>query len=398
MLDSLRANANLNGAFDRFNSTSITGIPMDPITNEVFQVGNYLREIQFSLDLSPSVNFAASNFRVSDLYDALFPTNGPTLMSFVAFIKKDILDQISAILDGLFDAKLDVPTTGLSSNRRRLSFSDGKVPSLGVEGINIGEYTESNNELFPPMIDIDAVQVSSFHHATIPFLSIHRLSNITQPILQGFVFDINVEVEDGALVIVAKFELHAIDVNPAQTLSDISTSLSNLLADSGNKFKSITDSLGSTFDSAADFFTSIAEDERITLLLNADLNVEARLALNFEAIQFSTKVKEMNMDFLAKITDTFDVELGNYAIHVTPSVQLRLQAENTALPFDVVQNPLAITQFDFSGDFEGIVLVGMDGFPAEISLRAYSPYLTRVDSIEFEVLLDIDLALMQTSE
>jgi hypothetical protein len=221
---------------------------------------------------------------------------------------------------------------------------------------------------------------------------------MTQPILQGFVFDINVEVEDGALVIVAKFELHAIDVNPAQTLSDISTSLSDLLADSGNKFKSITDSLGSAFDSAADFFTSIAEDERITLLLNADLNVEVRLALNFEAIQFFTKIKQMNMDFLAKITDTFDIELGDYVIHVTPSVQLRLQAENTALPFDLVQDPLALTQFDFSGDFEGIVLVGMDDFPAEISFRAYSPYLTRVDSIEFEVRLDIDLALMQTSE
>jgi hypothetical protein len=176
MLDSLRANANLNGAFDRFSSTSITGIPMDPITNEVFQVGNYLRELQFSLDLSPSVNFAASNFRVSDLYDALFPTNGPTLMSFIAFIKKDILDQISATLDGLFDAKVEVPTTGLSrSHRRRLSFSDGEVPSLGVDGINIGEYTESNNELFPPMIDIDAVQASSFHHATISFLTIQRL-------------------------------------------------------------------------------------------------------------------------------------------------------------------------------------------------------------------------------
>jgi hypothetical protein len=205
-------------------------------------------------------------------------------------------------------------------------------------------------------------------------------------------------VEDGTLVIAVSFELHAIGVNPAQTLSDISTSLSDLLSDSGDQFTAITSSFGSAFDSAADLFTSIAEDDRITLLLNADLALEVRLALNFEAIQFSTTVSEMNMAFLARITDTFDIALGGFNIHVTPSVQLRLQAENTALPFDVVENPSALTQFQFSGDFEGVVTVGMDGVPAEISFRAYSPYLTNAEHLSFDVRLDINLLPIQTSE
>jgi hypothetical protein len=153
LLDSLRTNINLNGVFDRFSGFSISGIPMDPITFEVFRIDNYLPEIQFSLDLSPSINFAALNFKVSDLYDALFPTNIPTIKSFASFIKKDILAKISASLDGLFAANVNVPTTGLS-------LPDGEFLSLGVDGINIGVYTEFNNELFPPMIDIDAVQVN----------------------------------------------------------------------------------------------------------------------------------------------------------------------------------------------------------------------------------------------
>ena len=107
----------------------------------------------------------------------------------------------------------------------------------------------------------------------------------------------------------------------------------------------------------------------------------------------------MKMELMASISDTFDVDIGDFSqIHVTPSIQLRLQAENTATPFDVVQTPSSISQFRFAGDFEGIVVVGMDGVPAEISMRAYSPHLTSIDHIEFEVCLDIDLIPIQASE
>ena len=150
LLDSLMTNIDLNGAFDRFTSFTLSGIPLDPITFEVFDVKNYLPEIQFSLDLAPSVNFAAPNFRASDLFDALFPTSIPTIKSFGSFIKKNIMSKIRLALDGLFDAKVDIPTIGLSVDEI----------SFGVDGFNIGTYTEFNNKLFPPMIDVDAVQAS----------------------------------------------------------------------------------------------------------------------------------------------------------------------------------------------------------------------------------------------
>ena len=125
---------------------------MDGSTFEVFDVTKYLPEIQFALDLAPSLNFAASNFRASDIFDALFPTSIPTIKSFGVFIKKTIMSKIQLALDGLFDAQVDIPTTGLSVDR----------VSLGVDGINLGAYTESNNKLFPPMVDVDAVKASLF--------------------------------------------------------------------------------------------------------------------------------------------------------------------------------------------------------------------------------------------
>ena len=44
------------------------------------------------------------------------------------------------------------------------------------------------------------------------------------------------------------------------------------------------------------------------------------------------------------------------------------------------------------------MVVGMDGVPAEISMRAYSPYLTQIDSLEFEVRLDINLVPIRASK
>ena len=150
MLDSLRAKIELSGAFDRFSGIALSGMPMDPITFEVFDVDNYLPEIQFSLDLAPSVDFAAPSFRVPDLFDALYPTSLPTIKSFGSFIKKNIMSKIQIALDGLFDAQVDIPTTGLSVDE----------VSFGINGPNLGEYSERNNRLFPPMIDVDAVQAS----------------------------------------------------------------------------------------------------------------------------------------------------------------------------------------------------------------------------------------------
>lgn len=212
-------------------------------------------------------------------------------------------------------------------------------------------------------------------------------------------FDLSVDVIDSSLAIVAKFQLIAEGVNPAQTLSDISTSLGGLLADSSDNFESVANSFSVAFDSAAELFADIADNERITLLLNANLSTEVKLVLSFEEIMFSTAVDELSMSLLARITDAFDAAIGGFGdLHVTPTLQLRLQAENTATPFDITNNPSALGEFMFVGDFEGIINVAMDNIPAEISLRAYSPYLTNTESLEFGVTIDIDLVPIQASE
>jgi hypothetical protein len=188
-------------------------------------------------------------------------------------------------------------------------------------------------------------------------------------------------------------------INPAQTLTDISTSLSGLLSGASGQFEAIASSVGGAFDSATELFTSIAEDDRISLLMNANIDAEAILKLSFSSISLSTKFKELTMALQAKITDTFDVAIGDFGeLHITPSVQLRLQVENTAVPFDIVQNPSSLKEFWYSGDFEGIIHVAMDNVPAEITLRAYSPYLTKADSLVFEVTLDINLLPIRQSE
>lgn len=193
--------------------------------------------------------------------------------------------------------------------------------------------------------------------------------------------------------------MNAERVNPAQTLSDISTSLSGLLADSGDQFQSIASSFGSAFDSSAELFADIAKNDRIILLLDANLSTEVRLELSFEAITFSTMINELNMAFRASIKDTFDLTIGDFGnLHITPTVELYLQAKNTATPFDVVKNSSALKEFWFAGNFEGVVNIAMENVPAELSLWAYSSDLTDIDSLAFAVRLDIDLVPIQASE
>ena len=217
--------------------------------------------------------------------------------------------------------------------------------------------------------------------------------------VQEFVFDLDIDVIDGSLSISAIFELDAKDVSPARLLSDISASLSGLLVNSGTQFQSIASTFDSSFSSATQLLTSIAENDNISLSLSANLNAHVRLELSFDAIEFSTTINELDMAFLAKISDTFDVTIAGFGdLHITPSVQLRLQAENTATPFDLVETPSALGQFQLSGDFDGLLNVAIDDVPAEISLSAYSSDITNLDSLEFEVTLDIDLVPIEDSE
>jgi hypothetical protein len=215
---------------------------------------------------------------------------------------------------------------------------------------------------------------------------------------QEFTFDIKVEVNGGALVIIASFTLQAIGVNPAQTLADISTSLSTTLSNSSGDFESIASSFGSAFDSAAELFAEIAQSDKIHLSLNANINVDARLELSFDSFQLSTSVNKLDASFTGSISDEFVLSIGNVSINVTPFVQLYLEVKNTAVPFDVVQNPSALSELSFGGNFIGLVVVRIPELPFAISLRALSQDITNTSSLEFELRLDIDLVPIKDSE
>ncbi len=149
LLDSLRNVPSLD--FSRFDDFDINGIPMSSSTFEVFEVKKYLPEIQFALDLSPTVDFAASRFQTSDIFDALFPSSVPTVKTMGNFVKKKIIASIASALDGLFDVVVDIPTVGLTID----------TPILNSSGLTLGEYTDASTRVFPPVIDVDKLQVSS---------------------------------------------------------------------------------------------------------------------------------------------------------------------------------------------------------------------------------------------
>ena len=203
---------------------------------------------------------------------------------------------------------------------------------------------------------------------------------------------------DNALVIVADFKLHALGVNPAQTLSDVSSALSQCLSATSGKFEEIASSFGSMFDSASEFLAGIAQSEKIQLSLNARIDFEVRLDLSVETVQLTSSINELNASFIALISDSYGVSIQDFNIDVTPSLQLRLQTENTATPFDLLQNPSALRELSFGGDFMGLVVVSIPKVPAEISLRALSQDITKASSLEFDLSLDIDLVPIKDSE
>ena len=215
-------------------------------------------------------------------------------------------------------------------------------------------------------------------------------------------FDIKVGVENGALAVIVTFGLHAADVIPTQTMSDVTTSFYGLLMDSSGQLGDVLSTFGSGFNSPIALFTSISNE--LVLSLNADLTTEVKLLADLDVKFFTpgimsfTTVNEMSMSLLAAMNDPFVVAIDNVNIHVAPSVQLRMSAENTALPIDVIANPSSLGDFAFTGDFDGTVNIALAGVPTNITMRAYSPDLLAQDSLAFGLGLDIDLVPIQQSE
>lgn len=137
----------LPGDFDRFEMDGEAFIDLS--TLEIFDVANYLSEIQFAYDIAPSVDFASLNFKLSDLQDALFPNKLPTLRSFADFVKGRIVEFIADKLSGLFATGVDISNGGLTI----------ETPELGGDGLALGSFSPASTRAFPPRISTDSIQV-----------------------------------------------------------------------------------------------------------------------------------------------------------------------------------------------------------------------------------------------
>lgn len=109
-------------------------------TNEVFDVEKYLPEIQFALDLSPSVEFSSPNFNPSDIFDSLYPSSIPSVKAMVEFVKKQIVPKLIEKLSGLFDVQIGASSGGMSVD----------TPTVGNSGLSLGDFSNSSTQLFPP--------------------------------------------------------------------------------------------------------------------------------------------------------------------------------------------------------------------------------------------------------
>ena len=255
----------LPGTFNRFSDfDSYTNKFWDPVNKTLFSIEDYLPEIQYAYDLAVSVDFASSKFRPSDLQDAIFPDPRPSVKSFAKFLKKKIMEEIQSSLDGLFDAKLDVPTGGLTA----------ESPSFGGGGFSFGEYSNSSTQVFPPRVDVDAVQ--------------------------GFAFDFDVDVSDsGSLSLVASFVLNVQGVDPAATLSQMISALNGTLQGLGEDFEGLTSSLGNGFDKAAELFEEISN--KTELSLDATIDFTVKMDLSYGSFSITSSLNELRASFRAKI-------------------------------------------------------------------------------------------------
>ena len=318
--------------FGRFSSFDLqTSQPMDPITFEVFDVKNYLPEIQYSLDLTPSIEFAVPTFKAGDIYDALVPDSTLTIKSMGKFVKKKIISKITAKLDGLFSVKLDIPTEGLTID----------TPELGAN-ISLGSYSESSTQLFPPTLDVDKVE--------------------------DFDFDFDIDLVDGKLVVDASFAMNVVGVNPLNALADVAGTLSNILEDQSSNIGDVAEQLGSSLDSAATFFQDLAGSDKITLQLNATIDLSVNIGLSLDSFAISSSLNELKSSIVATFEDDYSTEISGVNVAVAPSILLYLEAYNTAVidardagtTVDVFQTPSALTQFGFGGLFDARVTVGIN--------------------------------------
>jgi hypothetical protein len=169
------------------------------------------------------------------------------------------------------------------------------------------------------------------------------------------------------------------------------------LSGSSARFNEVASTFGTAFSSASDFLARIAASDQIQLSLDANIDVDVQLDLSWPArsVKLTTSVNDLRASISALISDELSISVAGLNVDVHPHIELNLFVENTATPFIITNGTSALSNFSFGGDFNGYVVVGLEGFPAELSLRAKSEDITNASSTVFEVQLEINLLLVK---
>ena len=228
----------------------------------------------------------------------------------------------------------------------------------------------------------------------------HSLFPFNDLFPQGFLFDFEISVtERGKLSLGARFTLDVVGVNPVQTLSGISSTLSSSLSDLDIVFEGLTGAFGSSFNQASQLLSDIAKSDKIQLALNATIDFKVDIDLSLTSFELTSRLSKLETSFRAIIADDFDLTIAPFSLSVSPNVNLFLRAKNTAIPFDVF-NTIGgeLASFDFDGTFDSMVLVSVDDVPAQVYVSASSDDITSLSSLEFELGIDISLEPIKDGE
>ena len=178
------------------------------------------------------------------------------------------------------------------------------------------------------------------------------------------------------ILVEARFILDVIDVDPIQTLSDVASSLNEMLQNTDGPLGDIVSSFGSSLGSVSEVFDEVTNSSNVKLALDALLDVSVRIDLSLDNFDFDVQVNELAAGLNANIGGNFSFDVGDYFVGIRSSLEMNLEAVNTATPFLLNVSDFGdFTQFDYTGDFDSLVSVGVQGIPAEISLRASSDEL-----------------------
>ena len=161
------------------------------------------------------------------------------------------------------------------------------------------------------------------------------------------------------------------------------TALNRTLQDLGEDFQGLTDSLSSGFDQASEVLDGISNKTQLSLDAAIDLNVG--LNMSVDSFNIEVRLDELTGSFTAAVADDFRITTGPLSVAISPSLEVYLEAINTAVPFDLVSNSSELATFDFRGTFDASVNVGVEGVPAEILFIASSDDITNASSIDFEI-------------